>query len=72
MEITSLLTEFLKNPAIEIRLADSKEVVQLRNDLEQAQRDAFQARAAYGREVTLCLRYEVYLRSLGVDPATVR
>lgn len=72
MEITSLLTDFLKNPSIEVHVADSKEIIQLRDDLEKAKREAAQARAAYGREVTLCLRYEDYLRSIGVDPATVR
>ena len=72
MEITSLLTDFLKNPSIEVHVADSKEVMQLKADLEKARREAAQARAAYGREVTLCLRYEDYLRSIGVDPATVR
>ena len=72
MEITSSLVDFLRQPVVEVRLADSDEVEQLRKDLESAQREAFQARAAYGREVTLCLRYEDYLRSIGVNPATLR
>ena len=72
MEITSSLIDFLRHPVVEVRLADSDEVEQLRKDLESAQREAFQARAAYGREVTLCLRYEDYLRSIGVNPATLR
>lgn len=72
MEITSSLIDFLRHPVVEVRLADSDEVEQLRKDLESAQREAFQARAAYGREVTLCLRYEDYLRSIGVNPATLK
>lgn len=72
MEITSLLTEFLRNPTIEIRLADSKEIVQLRADLEKAKREVAQARSAYGQEVSRCLRYEDYLRSIGVNPATLK
>lgn len=72
MEITSLLTEFLKNPTEEIRLADSKEIAQLRDDLEKAKREVFQARVAYGQEVTRCLRYEDYLRSIGINPATLK
>ena len=72
MEITSSLTDFLKHPVIEIRLADSAEVVQLRKELEAAKREAFRTRAAYGREVNLCLRYEDYLRSIGVNPVALR
>lgn len=72
MEITSLLTEFLKNPTVEIRLADSKEITQLRDDLEKAKREAYQARSLYGQEVSRCLRYEDYLRSIGVNPATLK
>ena len=70
--LSSLIEGFLRNPVIEIRLADSKEIVQLRDELEKAKREAFQARAAYGREVNLCLRYEDYLRSIGVNPAAFR
>lgn len=70
--LSSLIEGFLRNPVIEIRLADSKKIVQLRDELEKAKREAFQARAAYGREVNLCLRYEDYLRSIGVNPAALR
>lgn len=70
--ISSLIENFLRNPVVEIRLADSKEITQLRDDLEKARREAVQARSAYGREVTLCLRYEDYLRSIGVNPATLK
>lgn len=73
METLSFLIEgFLRNPVIEIRLADSKKIVQLRDELEKAKREAFQARAAYSREVNLCLRYEDYLRSIDVNPAALR
>lgn len=70
--LSSLIEGFLRNPVVVIRLADSAEVVQLRKELEAAKREAFQARAAYGREVNLCLRYEDYLRSIGVNPAALR
>lgn len=70
--LSSLIEGFLRNPVIEIRLADSKKIVQLRDELEKAKREAFQARAAYGREVNLCLRYEDYLRSIDVNPAALR
>lgn len=45
---------------------------EVNQELEAAKREAFQARAAYGREVNLCLRYEDYLRSIGVNPAALR
>lgn len=70
--LSSLIEGFLLNPVVEIRLADSKEIVQLRDELEAAKREAFQARVAYGREVNLCLRYEDYLRSIGVNPVALR
>lgn len=70
--LSSLIESFLWNPVVVIRLADSAEVVQLRKELEEAKREVFQARAAYGREVNLCLRYEDYLRSIGVNPAALR
>ena len=72
MEITSLLTKFLQNPTVEIRLADSKEVTQLRAELEKVQREAVQARTLYGQEVSRCLRYEDYLRSIGINPQTLK
>lgn len=72
MEITSSLIDFLRHPVVEVRLADSAEVVQLRKELEAAKREAFRTRAAYGREVNLCLRYEDYLCSIGVNPAALR
>ena len=72
METLSSLIDFLRHPVVEVRLADFAEVVQLRKELEAAKREAFRTRAAYGREVNLCLRYEDYLRSIGVNPAALR
>lgn len=40
MEITSSLIDFLRHPVVEVRLADSAEVVQLRKELEAAKREA--------------------------------
>ena len=45
---------------------------EVNQELEAAKREAFRTRAAYGREVNLCLRYEDYLRSIGVNPAALR
>ena len=70
--ISSLIEGFLKNPVIEIRLADSQEVIQLKSELESARREALSARTMYGQEVSRCLRYEDYLRSINVNPATLK
>lgn len=73
METISCLIEgFLKNPRVEVSVSDSKEVLQLRHDLEAAQQEAARCQALYGREVVRCLKYEDYLRSIGVNPATIK
>lgn len=72
MEITSSLIKFLENPVVEVKLSDSDELVQLREQVEAMKKEVFQARNAYSREVLLCLRYEDYLRSIGVNPADLR
>lgn len=69
--IFSLIEGFLANPRIEVSLSDSKEVLQLRHDLESAKQEAARCQALYGREVVRCLKYEDYLRSIGVNPASL-
>lgn len=69
--IFSLIEGFLSNPRVEVSLSDSKEVLQLRHDLEAAQHEAARCQALYGREVVRCLKYEDYLRSIGVNPASL-
>lgn len=68
MATLSCLTEWLKNPSIEIRLTDSEEVEELRAELEDARAEMRRAQALYGQEVNRCLRYEEYLKSIGVNP----
>lgn len=70
--ISSLIEGFLANPHVEISLSDSKEVLQLRHDLEVASQEAARCQALYGREVVRCLKYEDYLRSIGVNPAAIK
>ncbi len=70
--ISSLIEGFLANPHVEISLSDSKEVLQLRHDLEVAEQEVARCQALYGREVVRCLKYEDYLRSIGVNPATIK
>lgn len=68
MATLSCLTDWLKNPSIEIRLTDSEEVEELRAELEDARAEMRRAQALYGQEVNRCLRYEEYLKSIGVNP----
>lgn len=68
METLSSLTDWLKNPSIEIRLTDSEEVEALRAELQDALAEMRRAQALYGQEVNRCLRYEEYLKSIGVNP----
>lgn len=73
METISCLIEgFLKNPRVEVSVSDSKEVLQLRHDLESAKQEAARCQALYGREVVRCLKYEDYLRSIGINPAIIK
>jgi len=69
--ISSLIEGFLANPHVEVSLSDSKEVLQLRHDLEAAKQEVARCQALYGREVVRCLKYEDYLRSIGVNPASL-
>lgn len=73
METTfSLIEDFLINPRVEVSVSDSKEVLQLRQDLESAKQEAARCQALYGREVVRCLKYEDYLRYIGINPATIK
>lgn len=69
--ISSLIEGFLANPHVEVSLSDSKEVLQLRQELVAAKQEAARCQALYGREVVRCLKYEDYLRSIGVNPASL-
>ena len=66
------IEDFLENPRIEVSLSDSKEVLQLRQELESAKKEVARCQSLYGREVVLCLKYEDYLRSIGINPATIK
>jgi hypothetical protein len=73
METTfSLIEDFLKNPRVEVSVSDSKEVLQLRQDLVSAKQEDARCQALYGREVVRCLKYEDYLRSIGINPAAIK
>ena len=68
----SRIEDFLTNPRIEISFSDSYDVLQLRQELESAKKEVARCQSLYGREVVLCLKYEDYLRSIGINPATIK
>ena len=65
--IQSALAEWLEHPVVEIRLSDSHEVEELRQQVQRLSDETMQARYLYSQEVSRCLRYEDYFRALGID-----
>ena len=65
--IQSALAEWLAHPVVEIRLSDSHEVEELRQQVQRLSDETMQARYLYSQEVSRCLRYEDYFRALGID-----
>jgi hypothetical protein len=70
--LLSLLADFLRHPVIEVRTAPSDEIVRLRATLDAVQDENSRLSFLYNQEVQICLRYEDYLKSIGVDPREVR
>lgn len=67
-----LLAEFLRHPVVEVRTAPSDEITRLRATLDAVQDENSRLSFLYNKEVQICLRYEDYLKSIGVDPREVR
>lgn len=70
--LLSLLSEFLQHPVVEVRTAPSDEITRLRATLDAVQDENTRLAFQYNKEVQICLRYEDYLKSIGVDPREVR
>ena len=68
----SALSDFLRYPVVDVRILDAKEVEALRAAVDKANGEASRARYLYSQEAARCLRYEDYLRSLGVNPASIK
>lgn len=66
------LSDFLRHPVIEVRSAPADVVTALEKRVEQLEADNGKILALYQQEVQICLRYEDYLKSIGVDPREVR
>ena len=70
--LLSLLAEFLRHPVVEVRTAPSDEITRLRATLDALQDENTRLAFQYNKEFQICLRYEDYLKSIGVDPREVR
>ena len=70
--LLSLLADFLRHPVVEVRTAPSDEIVRLRATLDAVQDENSLLSSLYSQELQICLRYEDYLRSIGVDPREIR
>lgn len=70
--LLSLLADFLRHPVVEVRTAPSDEITRLRATLDAVQDENAKLAFLYNKEVQICLRYEDYLKSIGVDPREVR
>lgn len=66
------LADFLRHPVVEVRTAPADELTRLRVTLDAVQDENARLSTLYSKEVQLCLRYEDYLKSIGVDPREVR
>lgn len=70
--LLSLLADFLRHPVVEVRTASSDEITRLRATLDAVLDENARLVLQYNNEVQICLRYEDYLKSIGVDPREVR
>ncbi len=66
------LADFLRHPVIEVRSAPADVVTNLCKQVQQLETENAKVLSLYQNEVQICLRYEDYLKSIGVDPREVR
>lgn len=66
------LNDFLRHPVIEVRSAPADVFSALEKRVQQLEDDNGRVLSLYQMEVQICLRYEDYLKSIGVDPREVR
>lgn len=70
--LLSRLADFLENPVIEVRLAEVGEVEQMHSDIDHLQKERILLESKLAQEIQRTLRYEDYLRSIGVNPRDVK
>lgn len=72
LTVSALIADFLRHPVIEVRSAPADVVTALEKRVQQLEDENGRVLALYQNEVQICLRYEDYLKSIGVDPREVR
>ena len=72
LKLSTSLIDFLRHPVVEVRLAPADEIKQLQAALENLRAENARLSLRYSQEVQICLRYEDYLKSVGVDPREIR
>lgn len=72
MTALECLSEFLQHPVIEVRSAPADVISTLEKRVQQLEAENGRVLSLYQKEVQICLRYEDYLKSIGVDPREVR
>lgn len=72
LTVSALIADFLRHPVIEVRSAPADVLTALEERVQQLEDENCRVLALYQREVQICLRYEDYLKSIGVDPREVR
>ena len=72
LTVSALIADFLRHPVIEVRSAPADVLTALEKRVSQLEDENGRVLALYQKEVQICLRYEDYLKSIGVDPREVR
>lgn len=72
LSVSALIADFLRHPVIEVRSAPADVISALEKRVSQLEDENGRVLALYQKEVQFCLRYEDYLKSIGVDPREVR
>lgn len=72
LTVSALIADFLRHPVIEVRSAPADVLTALEKRVQQLEDENGRVLVLYQKEVQICLRYEDYLKSIGVDPREVR
>lgn len=72
LTVLASLNECLRHPVIEVRFAPADVLTALEKRVQQLEDENGRVLSLYQKEVQICLRYEDYLKSIGVDPREVR
>lgn len=72
LTVSALIADFLRHPVIEVRSAPADVISALQKRVSQLEDENGRVLALYQKEVQICLRYEDYLKSIGVDPREVQ